>query len=256
MKCNMRLRLGPAFLLLLGISLGAAAPIPLAVAAAADLRGTLEELAEAFQKTHPVLRVQISYGASGGLTAQIRQGAPFDVFLSADMGYPEQLVQAGFTTQQGVVRYATGKLMLWVRREVAREEGMQALSNPVLRRIALANPRLAPYGRAAEEALRRAGLYEAVEARLVFAENVAQAAQYLQTGAADAGFISEAQARQPGLIQGGNAWAVPEALYGPLQQGAVVLARSAWPREAQGFLDYLLSRQGQEILGRHGFGRP
>lgn len=255
----MRIRRGLAALLLLGASLWAAPPavaIPLAIAAAADLRGSLEELAEAFRKTHPAVLVQVSYGASGGLTAQIEQGAPFDIFLSADMGYPKRLVQAGLATQEGVSGFATGELVLWVRKEVAGKEGLQVLTNPAIKRIALANPRLAPYGRAGAEALRKSGCYGAVQARLVFAENVAQAAQYLWTGAAEAGLISRSQARQQTLKAAGWVWPVPQELYAPLQQGAVVLARSTYPYEARAFLDYLLSPSGQAILARNGFGKP
>ena len=257
----MRLHRCLAPLLLFGMSLWAAPPepIPLAVAAAADLRGTLEELAEGFQKANPAVHVQASYGSSGSLAAQVKQGAPFDVFLSADTGYPEQLVQAGCVTKEGISRYATGKLVLWVRKESSTEpgkEGMRMLSNPALKRIALANPKVAPYGRAGEEALKKTGMYDVVEPRLVFAENVAQAAQYLQTGAADAGLISISQSRQPALKDAGWVWVVPQELYTTLQQGAVVLARSSHPNEARAFRDYILSSNGQDILARNGFGKP
>ena len=255
----MRIRRGLGILLLLGVSLWAGppkGPVPLAIAAAADLRGSLEELAETFQKVNPAVRIQVSYGASGGLAAQIEQGAPFDLFLSADLGYPERLVQAGLTTQEGVSRYATGELILWVRKELARKEGLQVLTNPAIKRIALANPRLAPYGRAGEEALKKSGLYGAVQARLIFAENVTQAAQYLSTGAAEAGLISRSQARQQTLRETGWVWPVPQEFYTPLQQGAVVLARTTYPNEARAFLAYLLGPSGQAILARNGFGKP
>lgn len=247
-----------AVVLFLGAHLGAATT-QVAVAAAADLRGTLEEVAEAFQKANPTIAIQVSYGASGSLTAQIKQGAPFDVFLSADTTYPELLVQAGLATKEGVTHYATGKLVLWVRKALAPDpgkEGLKVLLNPALKRIAMANPKLAPYGRVGEEALKTSGLYEAVAVRLVFAENIAQAAQYLQTGAADAGLISISQARQPALREAGWSWEVPQERYSQLKQGAVVLVRTGVPNEALAFLAFLLGPDGQDILARKGFGRP
>jgi molybdate transport system substrate-binding protein len=253
----MRLRSWLVVVPLLGSLLGAAPVQPLAIAAATDLRGTLEELAGGFQRENPSIQVRINYGASGSLAAQIQQGAPFDVFLSADLAYPEQLIQAGRAAKEGLLCYATGKLVLWVRKEASPAPGnLQSLANPALKRIALANPKVAPYGRAGEEALRRAGLYTIVEARLVFAENVAQAAQYLQTGAADAGLVSISQARQPALLEAGWSWPVPQELYAPLQQGAVLLTGGPNTAEGKRFLDFLAGPTGQGILARHGFGRP
>jgi molybdate transport system substrate-binding protein len=236
-----------------------AAATPLAVAAAADLRGTLEELKAGFEAGHPGVQLLLTFGASGSLTAQIQQGAPFDVFLSADTGFPEQLQKAGLAGAQDVFPYATGSLVLWVRRELGLDparEGLKLLTNPAIRKIAVANAQTAPYGRAAEAALKSADLHEALKPKLVFADNIAQAAQFLQTGAAEAGLVSAAQADQPALRQGGLAWVVPKDAYPPLRQAGVVLPRSPVPELARAFRAYLTGAEGQAILARHGFGRP
>jgi len=236
-----------------------AKPTCLAVAAAGDLRGTLEEVKVAFEEQNPGTRIDLSFGASGSLTAQIQQGAPFDVFLSADEGFPEQLRQAGLASPEGPFRYARGFLTLWVRRDLELDpakNGLGTLLDPRLRRIALANPKVAPYGKTAEAALRRAGLLDSVSARLVFGDNVAQAAQFLQTGAAEGGLVSQSQARHPALESTGRAWVVPEEAAPALRQHGLILAKSAAPALARAFRDFLLGAQGQAILLRHGFGRP
>jgi len=230
-----------------------------AIAAAGDLRGVLEALKTGFEGGHPGVQLQLTFGASGSLTAQIQQGAPFDVFLSADAGFPEQLRQAGLVTPEGPFPYATGKLILWVRQDLHLDparEGLKVLLHPAVKKIATANPRLAPYGRAGEAALRAEHLFEAVQPKLVFGENILQAAQFLQTGAAEAGLISHAQAANPALAQTGVRWEVPAGAYPPIRQAGVILKRAASPDAAQAFRAYLIGPEGQAVLARHGFGRP
>lgn len=234
-------------------------PAQVAVAAAGDLRGVLEELKTDFEARHGGIQLQLSYGASGSLTAQIRQGAPFDVFLSADTGFPDQLEKAGLVAPQGVFPYAVGSLTLWVRKDLGLDparEGLKILLNPAVRKISIANPQVAPYGRAAEAALRSTALYDQAQPRLVFADNIAQAAQFCQTGAAEAGLISLAQARNPALAQGGIAWKVPANFYPAIRQAGAILKRTQVPEQAQAFCAYLLGPEGRAILARHGFGRP
>ena len=236
-----------------------AKPIPVAVAAAGDLRGVLEELKTAFERSNPGAQLQISYGASGSQTAQILQGAPFDVFLAADMGFPEQLQKGGLVSQEGPFPYATGRLTLWVRKDLGLDpakDGLNLLLDPRILKVATANPVIAPYGRAGEAALRKAGLYDGIKAKLVFADNIAQAAQFLQAGAAEAGLISHAQASNPALLQAGSLWTVPAGLYPPLRQGGVILARSTSAEPARSFRGFLLGAKGQAILARHGFSKP
>jgi molybdate transport system substrate-binding protein len=246
--------------LTLGAALRAQAPAaPLAVAAAGDLRGVLEELKAGFEAGHPGARLELSFGASGSLTAQIQQGAPFDLFLSADEGFPAQLQKAGLTDPQGPFRYTTGSLVLWVRKDLGLDpvrSGWKVLTDPSVRKVSMANPQTAPYGRAAEAALRQVGSYPAVQPKLVFADNIAQAAQFLQAGAAEAGLISQAQANNPVLRDAGLAWTVPADTYPPLRQAGVILKRCAAPELARAFQAYLVGPEGQALFARHGYSRP
>jgi len=236
-----------------------AGPVQLAVAAAGDLRGVLEELKAGFETAHPEVQLQLSFGASGSLTAQILQGAPFDLFLSADEGFPAQLHQQGLAAAPGPFGYATGSLVLWLRKDLAldpRRDGWEVLASPKVRKIATANPAVAPYGRAAEAALRQAGVYDQAKSRLVFADNIAQAAQFLQAGTAEAGLVSQSQARNPALAGQGVAWTVPAGAYPPLRQAGVILKRTTCPEQAQAFRAFLTGPGGQAVLARHGFGAP
>ena len=244
--------------LALPMTLAAEPRTPVAIAAAADLQGALELVKAAFEARHPGIQLQLTFGASGSLCAQLFQGAPFDVFLSADTGFPEQLAKDGLATPAGPFPYATGSLALWVRKDLGLDgrEGLKTLLHPGLRKIAVANPQVAPYGRAAEAALRGAGIYDTVKPRLVFAGNIAQAAQFLQTGTAEAGLISQAQANHPLLRQTGWTWTVPAGTYPPLRQAGILLRRSAVHPQAQLFRAFLLGAEGQALLAAHGFGRP
>ena len=232
-------------------------PVPVAVAAAGDLRGVLEELRQGFEAAHPQIQLQLSFGASGSLAAQIQQGAPFDLFLSADEGFPQQLQKQGLALAP--FPYATGSLVLWARKDLGLDparDGWQVLSSPAVRKIATANPQTAPYGRAAEAALRQEGIYERVQSRLVFADNIAQAAQFLQTGTAEAGLVSFTQADNPALRQLGTLWQVPAGAYPPLRQAGVILKRSTCVDQAQAFRAYLTGPEGQAVLARRGYGKP
>jgi molybdate transport system substrate-binding protein len=229
----------------------------LTIAAAANLKAALDILGPAFEAKHPGVKVQTSLGASGSLVAQLQQGAPFDMFLAADSDYPERLVRAGLTSGPSF-SYTTGRLVVWIRGDLGlapSREGLKVLLNPAVKHVSLGNPALAPYGRSAETALKSAGLYEALKPKLVFGENIAQAAQYLQTGAAEAGLISSSQALAPALA-GGLTWSVPQSLYPVQKQSGVILKRSAQPSLAEAFKTYLLSPEAQTQLARLGYGAP
>ena len=231
----------------------------LSVVGAADLRGVFDELKASFEAKHQGIALQVSFGASGSLTAQILQGAPYDLFLAADTGFPEQLQKAGLVTAEGPFPYALGSLTLWVRKDLnldPAKEGLKLLLRPSIRKISTANPQTAPYGRAGEAALGSAGLLEAVRPRLVFADNIAQAAQYLQAGTAEAGLISYAQAANPALSGTGVLWRVPADAYPPLRQAGVILKRTPHLEQARAFRDFLVGPEGQAILAKHGFGKP
>jgi len=229
----------------------------LTLAAAANLKVVLDVLGPAFEARHPGARLHVSLGSSGSLVAQIQQGAPFDVFLAADAEFPARLLTAGLVSGPSFP-YATGRLVLWVRKDLGLapdRAGLKVLLDPAVKRISIGNPALAPFGRSAEMALKAAGLYEAVKAKLVFGENVSQAAQYLQTGAAEAGFISSPQVLAPALADG-LAWTVPQSLYPEQKQCGVILKRTAQPTLAAAFKAYLLSPEAQALLARLGYGAP
>lgn len=251
--------IAPMFALSVTLAAQPAARKTVAIVAAASMRPALDEAKVAYEKAHPDMQLQLSYGASGSLTAQIQQGAPVDVFLSADLSFPEKLVQAGLATGDGVVPYVKGLLVLWVRKDTGADParlGLKALQEPSIKRISIANPQLAPYGQAAETVLRKAGIHAAVQPKIVQAENINQAAQYLVMGAAEAGFIALSLMDNATLKETGWTWSVPKDLYAPIVQGAVVLKRTAYPIEAKQYLDYLTGAEGFRILQRYGFEKP
>ncbi|GLH67546.1 molybdate ABC transporter substrate-binding protein [Geothrix edaphica] len=243
------------FLGLAGI--GRSAPPPtLAIAAAADLQAALGEMKAAFAKAHPGTEVAITYGSSGNFYTQLMSRAPFDLFLSADLDYPKKLVAAGLADGSTLFHYSRGRLVLWVPKgsPIPLEQlGMQALLHPAARKVAIANPRHAPYGRAAEAALAKLGLLEAVRPRLVFGENIAQTAQFVQTGAADIGLLALSLAKAPNLAAAGRAFEVPLAAYPALDQGGVLLNHARNRAAALAFRDFLRSPEGAAILRRYGF---
>ncbi|MBI4887210.1 MAG: molybdate ABC transporter substrate-binding protein [Acidobacteria bacterium] len=234
-----------------------AAAQTLRVAAAADLKFALDEIGDELARRHPALRVRATYGSSGSMQAQLRQRAPYDVYLSADIEYPRDLVSKGVGSTADLFAYATGRLVVWVPKDSPlpiEREGLRALA--AAKRIAIANPRHAPYGRAAEAAMRRAGVWEAASRRLVLGENVAQAAQFVQSGAADAAVIAKSLALAPALGPLGRFRDVPADLYPPLVQGGLILPWAGSRAAAVALRDFLLSREGRAILGRYGFGAP
>ena len=225
------------------------------VAAAADLKFALDEIAMRLASRSPSIRVEATYGSSGSMHAQLRQRAPYDVYLSADIAYPRELVSQGVGSRSDLFTYAVGAIVVWVPNRSAlpvEQDGLGALAGAT--RIAVANPRHAPYGRAAEAALRGADLWNRVSGKLAFGENVAQAAQFVQSGAADAGIIAKSLALAPAMRATGRFWEVPENAYPPLRQGGLILPWAASRAGAEGLRDYLLSGEGQRLLASHGFG--
>lgn len=239
-------------LLLLIATLPALAAEPLRVAAASDLTYVMAELAAGYERQAGT-PVRLTFGSSGNFYSQIANGAPFDVFLSADVEYPRRLEQAGLA--EAPLVYGRGRLALWARRggpQVGR--GMQGLLDA--RRIAIANPQHAPYGRAAVAALRHFGVYDRLRDRLVLGENVSQAAQFVESAAAEAGLLALSLALAPPLRAKGDHWVVPEDAHPPLEQAAAVIAKSPRREAARAFLRYLQSDAAREVLRRHGFEVP
>jgi molybdate transport system substrate-binding protein len=243
--------------LFLGLAMAGARAETLTIAAASDLVHCLGELQAAFVRVHPGVECKTTTGASGNLFAQIRHGAPFDVFLSADVHYPEELIKAGLAEESSLTPYAVGRLVVWtVRDGVDVTAGLAALRHPAVRRIAIANPDHAPYGRAARAALGSAGLWEAVQPRLVFGENSAQTAQFVETQNADAGIVALAIVLSPRLQHTGRWAAVPESAHPPLEQVAVLTKRGARGSAGWDYLKFLRSPAAREIFRRHGFRLP
>jgi len=232
----------------------------LVVAAAADMSAALPELVAAYSKKTGQA-VKLSFGASGNLTNQIRNGAPFDVFFSADEQYPQQLIAEGLAShsKDTLYRYGVGRLVLWVPGDSPLDLsklGMQALLDPSVKKISIANPATAPYGRAAEAALRHFGIYDQVSSRLVLGDNVSQAAQFVESGNAQAGLIALSHALAPALKDKGRYWTVPLDAYPTLNQAAVVLSRSKQPDAARKFLEFLRSPEATSLLTSYGFSLP
>ncbi len=252
------LALWPALWLAPGMAAGQAPGVSLVrVAAAADLKFALDEVIAKFREAHPGVRVEPTYGSSGTIHAQLRQRAPYDIYLSADIAYPQDLVSRGIGVRSDLFSYARGRLVLWVpaqSRLPIERDGLRALTAAT--RIAIANPRHAPYGRAAEAAMRRAGVWAAAERRLVLAENVAQAAQFVESGAADAGIIAKSLVLTGPMRGSGRYWDIPEEMHPPIEQGGLILPWAS-SRDAAGRLrQFLTGAVGREILLRAGFEAP
>jgi len=224
------------------------------VAAAADLQFALAEIVEAFSGQHPEIDVQLTYGSSGNFFAQLTNRAPFDLYLSADIEYPRRLVAEGHAASE--FRYAEGLIVIWVRNDSPLNvEALQerVLLEPSVRRIAIANPQHAPYGHAAMAALDTWGLREQVADRLVIGESIAQAAQFVESGAADVGIIALSLATAPAMRDEGRYWQVPLDAHPPIKQGGVVLRWAQSPAAAEALAEFLTSDAGRAILERYGF---
>jgi molybdate transport system substrate-binding protein len=231
------------------------ASVELSVAAAADLSSALKQLAANYEQRTGV-HLKLSFGSSGMLTQELQNGASFDVFLSADMDYPRQLVAAGLAEGDTLTQYARGKLALWTPSDShldLQHDGMNVLLDPSVKKVAIANPQHAPYGRAALAALKHSGLYDRIKDRLVMGENVAQAAQFVESGNAQAGFVALAHARALEMSGKGKYWIIPADDYPPLDQGAIILTHSQHKQQAADFLKYLGSAGASELLQKYGF---
>jgi molybdate transport system substrate-binding protein len=248
------------FLALLGLASLAplSAQTPLRVAAAADLEPVLPPILEQF-RVATGMRAEATYQASAVLAAQIQNGAPVDLFLSADLGYPKRLIDAGLADAAGTadsstpIVYARGTLVLWMRKDAPLPPpSLDLLRSPELKRLAIANPERAPYGRAAVAALTSLKIYDALKPRLVTAENIAQAAQFVDSGNADAGLISLTAALTPRLAADGVYFVIPRDLYPPIEQGAVIVTSTTERPAAHKLLDFLLSAPVQAQLSRSG----
>jgi molybdate transport system substrate-binding protein len=249
-----------ALLLILCLSLlwSAAAADDITVAAAADLNYALTDLAQRFQQKTGN-KVGLSFGASGNLYSQIQSGAPFDLFFSADAGYPEKLAAANLVDRGSLRTYAIGHLVLWVPNSSSLNPQMlkmDLLLQPSVHQIAIANPEHAPYGRAAKAALEHFGLNNKVASKLVLGENISQAAQFVESGNAQAGLIALSLAISPAMKNAGKYWELPADSYPEMRQAVAILSSSKHKATSQAFIDFVDSPEGAAILATYGFRVP
>jgi molybdate transport system substrate-binding protein len=227
------------------------------IAAASDLIFCLEALHAEFARSEPAVTLTVSTGSSGNFFAQIRNGAPYDVFLSADLRYPRELVAAGAADGSSLTPYAIGRIVLWTTRTDLDTGDLAAtVRNPLAGKIAIANPAHAPYGRAAREALAKVGAWSEVQPKLVLGENIAQTAQFVQTGNADAGIVALSLVLAPVLAGVGQWTEIPAAFHEPLDQGAVLTNRGSANPAATRYLNFLRSPAARAIFERYGFRLP
>jgi len=236
----------------------AADPV-LTLAVASSVQFAMEDLISEYHAVLPEVTVKAVYGSSGNFFAQIQNEAPFDLFLAADMEYPNQLAAAGFALDGVVLPYAIGGLVLWVPKASTLDVerlGIQALADPAVQKIAIANPKLAPYGSAAVAAMQALKVHEQAGPKLVLGENITQTAQFVESGAADIGFLALSQALSDQMKDRGRFWKVPAEAFPPLRQGLVILKSTPNVAAARAFREFILNDAAARVLRRHGFKLP
>lgn len=239
----------------LAVGCGQAAARNVTVAAASDLKFALAEVVNAFAAARPDSKIEVIYGSSGKFFTQISNGAPFDLFFSADIAYPRELESKGLT--MGPPRtYATGRIVLWSLRSEFARTALKNLPASPIRRLAIANPEHAPYGRGARQALEHEGVWDALRPQLVLGDNIAHTAQFVESGAADAGIIALSLALAPPMKSRGSYVLVPQDWHRPLEQGYVVLARARDNPRVKEFADFLAGPAARAILRAYGFALP
>jgi len=232
-----------------------AQPRRLMIAAASDMKYALDSVIATYSAAHSDVAIVVTYGSSGKFFEQISNGAPFDLFFSADASYPDQLEVLG-KTGHPVKKYGLGRIVIWSKRMDPNTDGMRSLTDKRIVKIAIANPEHAPYGRRAVEAMKKANVYDMVSDKLVFGENISQAAQFVTTGAADAGIVALSLALSPAMKTTGKYFLIPENIHLPLEQAMVILKKAEANADAKTFQDFVLGARGQSILTYFGFSKP
>jgi len=224
------------------------------VAAAADLQFAMQDVAGRFQKETGTT-VKLIYGSSGNFFQQAQNGAPFDMFFSANQDYPKQLEAAGLTEPGSYYRYAQGKIVIWVPQdsELNLDSGLRVLVDASVKKIAVANPEHAPYGQAAVAAMKKAGVYEQAKDKLVLGENISQAASFVVSGAADAGIVALSLALSPNMKGKGRYTEIPTSDYPAIEQACVILRTSKNKESAKQFLAFVRTQEVAEVLRQYGF---
>jgi len=234
-------------------------PEKLTVAAAADLQFALPDILRQFHAVYPRAEVSAVYGSSGNFYSQIPNGAPFDLFLSADIQYPRQLAQQGLAIPDSLFTYAVGRIAVWAPAASALDVErlrMHALESDSVKHVAIANPLHAPYGRAAEAALKSLGVYDRVAPKLVLGENIAQTLEFVQSGAAEAGIVALSLVLAPAVQGQGRYWEIPLDAYPRIEQGGAILAHARGSQAAARLRAFLLDAPGRRILKQYGFYLP
>jgi len=224
------------------------------VAAAADLQFAMQEVAAGFQK-ETGKEVKLIYGSSGNFFQQIQNGAPFDMFFSANLDYPKKLESSGLTASGSYYQYARGKIVVWVPNDskINIDSGLKSLLDPAVKKIAIANPQHAPYGQAAVAAMKNQGVYENVKDKFVLGENISQTASFVVSGAADVGVVALSLALSPNMKSKGRYSKIPAAEYPPIEQACVILSSSKDKETAKQFLSYIKAAAVADTLKRYGF---
>jgi molybdate transport system substrate-binding protein len=232
----------------------AQAPRAITIAAASDLQTVLPAVIRRFEQD-ATAKVAVSFGSSGSFFAQIQNGAPYDVYMAADIDYPRRLAASGYAEPASLSLYAIGRIVLWARTDsgVDVRGGLKGLTDARVRRIAIANPQFAPYGRAAEAALRSGQVYDAVRLKLVLGDNIAQTAQLVESGNATVGIIALSHALSPTLRASGTYLEIPATAHPPIEQGAAVLTASKQQALAREFLSYLKRPDIARLFEQFGF---
>lgn len=250
------MKLGQLLLVLLLLTLPVAtyAADRVTVAAASSVRFALDEILIKFRAAHPHLNITVVYGSSGRLATQIINGAPYDIFFSADIAFPAKLYAAGFAVSQPEV-YASGRIVIWSRKFDASVMTLKDLTAPAIRRIAIAQPAHAPYGMRAREAMKAAGVWAEVQPKLVFGDTIAMAAQMVQSEAAEVGIIARSHALSPGLVKHGYSL-IDDSLHYPLNHGYVITSYGRHNPGAHAFARHMAGEYAKIIMEKHGFVVP
>jgi molybdate transport system substrate-binding protein len=243
-----------SLVLFLGIAAELSAAQGITVAAAADLQFAMQEVNSRFRQ-ETGKSVNLIYGSSGNLAQQLQNGAPFDLFFSANLDYPRQLEAAGLVEPGTFYQYATGKIVVWApnNSKLDLSSGLKVLLDPSVRKIAIANPQHAPYGKAAVAAMRKEKIYEQVKDKFVLGEDISQAASFVASGSADAGVVALSLALSPNMKDRGRYVEVPDGEYPAIQQACVILRSSRNKDVARQFLKFIQSSPIRELLQKYGF---
>ncbi len=241
-----------ALTLICGCSISFAAQQKVKVAAAANLRFVLEEIKKQYESVNKESEVEITFGSSGTLTQQIVNGAPFDLFMAADTAFPQKVKDQGFAVGD-VKTYIYGKVAMWSA-TIDVKKGVKTVTLPEVKKIAIADPVKAPYGKNAVELLKKQNLYDQISSKIVWGENISQAAQYAFSGNAEIGFIALSLALAPEMKGKGICYVLPDDICPPISQGCVLLKNSSQNSEAQKFLTYVMSKSCDKIWKDFGYG--